>query len=158
MPSPLEIYLQNHEAAAQAGLDLFRRVASSQRRRPYGPELKTLLADIKADLASLREVMKRYDARPNPALAVALRLGERVGRLKPNGAVLQRAPLTDLVEIEGLLDAVHAKASGWQSLSAAAADPVETAEYEALLTRAQEQIAVLVGIHRQVAAKILDLN
>lgn len=158
MSSPLAIYLRNHEAAGQAGLDLARRVAGSHRRRPYAGDIDQLVDDIAADLRSLREVMRRYRVQPDPKLALALRLGERVGRLKPNGAYLRRAPLTDLIEIEGLLDAVRAKGAGWQALAAAAGDPVEVAEFERLLARADAQAAVLVGVHRQVAAKTLDLG
>ena len=39
MSTSVSVYLQNHEAAGQAGHDLFRRVASAQRRRAYGPDL-----------------------------------------------------------------------------------------------------------------------
>ena len=35
--TPLAIYLRNHEAAAQAGLDLFRRAASVSDTEPTGP-------------------------------------------------------------------------------------------------------------------------
>lgn len=157
MPTSLAIYLRNHEAAGQAGYDLVRRVASSHRRQPYASDLTQLVTDIHADLRSLQDVMRRHRVHPDPRLAVALRLGERLGRLKPNGAVLGRAPLTDLIEIEGLLDAVRAKAAGWQAL-AAAGDPIEAAEFETLLDRANAQAAVLVVIHRQVAAKVLDLG
>lgn len=154
--TPLAVYLRNHEAAAQAGSDLFRRVASSHRRQPYAAEIKQLAAEVQTDLRSLRDIMARHDVSPDPKLAVLLRVGERAGRLKPNGSLLRRSPLTDLVEIEGLLDAVRAKSAGWLALAAAGSAP-ETDEFEILLQRADEQIAVLTGIHHQLAARVLDL-
>ena len=46
MASSLEIYLQNHEAAAQAGSALFHRAAVNQGSREYGDELRALAADV----------------------------------------------------------------------------------------------------------------
>lgn len=156
MLSSLAIYLRYHEAAGQAGSDLFRRVVRSHRGQPYAPELQRLSGEIKADLQTLRALMRRFRVAPDLGLSLALRAGERVGRLKPNGTLLRRSPLTDLIEIEALLDAVRAKMAGWLAL-AAAGDPLVTPEFEALLARAEEQAAILTGIHHQVAARVLEL-
>src|SRR6476661_7297512 len=121
MPTPLAIYLRNHEAAGRAGYALFRRASASRRRRPYGAELSELAGEVAEDLSSLQLVLRANGVQPDHVLGTALRIGERVGRLKPNGRILTRAPLSDLVEIEGLLNAVHAKGSGWQALKAAGA-------------------------------------
>ena len=155
MASMLEIYLQNHEAAAQAGHDLARRAAAGQRHKPYAAQLRTLAADVGQDRDRLRAIIAGAGLRPAPLLGLALRLGERVGRLKPNGRILRRSPLSDLFEVEALLDAVHAKRAGWQALAAAApatGDPDEIAD---LLHRADAQIAVLQGLHEQVASEVL---
>jgi hypothetical protein len=157
MASALEIYLQNHEAAAQAGRDLFRRTAANQRDRPYGAELRALADDIQADFDRLRALMRAAGCRPNPALAVALRLGERLGRLKPNGRILRRSPLTDLIEVEALHDAVQAKRAGWIALTAAEPDRREAAELDDLRHRADDQIERLLAVHRGVAARVLAL-
>ena len=50
----LAIYLRNHDAAAQAGVELFRRAERSQRDRPYGPELAELRAEVEQDARMLR--------------------------------------------------------------------------------------------------------
>ncbi len=52
--SPLAIYLRNHEAAASAGYDLFRRASSNQRKKPYAAELTELAAEVRDDLGALR--------------------------------------------------------------------------------------------------------
>ena len=119
MTSPLAIYLRNHEAAARASFDLFQRVARSQRSGPYGSTLAALRDDVGRDLTSLQGLMRDLGVAPDPLLGVGLRLGERLGRLKPNGGLVRRQPLTDLVEIEALADAVHAKLAGWRALAAA---------------------------------------
>lgn len=153
--SALEIYLQNHEAAARAGVDLSRRAAFNQRRQAHGPELRSLRQAIEEDRSRLRAIMSAVQVRPNPVLAVALQMGERVARLKPNGRVLRRSPLSDLIEIEGLIDAVTAKRTGWLALAAARL-PADVADQVAqLITRADDQLARLVPLHATVAASVL---
>ena len=71
---------------------------------------------------------------------LALRAGERVGRLKPNGHLVRRAPLSDLVEVEAGLDAVHAKACGWQALRAAPGLDAAVV-LDDLMRRAEDQLA-----------------
>jgi hypothetical protein len=157
VPSSLAIYLRNHEAAAQAGNDLFRRTVSNHRRKPYAEELRQLAAEAREDLVALRQLMRRAKVQPDLLLGVALRVGERAGRLKPNGHLIRRAPLSDLVEIEGLLDAVHAKAAGWRALAAARVDDHgQLFEVAALAERAEDQLARLSSIHQTVASAVLD--
>lgn len=153
--SALEIYLQNHEAAARAGVDLSRRTAFNQRRQAHGPELKSLREAIEEDRSRLRSIMSSLQVHPNPLLGVALQVGERVARLKPNGRVLRRSPLSDLIEVEGLIDAVTAKRTGWLALAAARL-PADVADQVAqLITRADEQLVRLAPIHATVAATVL---
>jgi hypothetical protein len=159
MPSSLEIYLQNHEAAAHAGSDFFRRTATNQRTREYGAELSGLATQIKEDHYRLRSIMNRVGVRPNVPLGLALRVGERLGRLKPNGRLLRRAPLSDLIEIEGLLDAVSAKRAGWQAL--ATVDPahgVSPDEIDELITRADDQLRQIRILHTRAASQVFTDN
>ena len=152
---PLAIYLRNHEAAAQAGRDLFRRTAANQRDRPYAGELAQLATEIEQDLESLRAIMRAVRVSPDLVQGLALRVGERVGRLKPNGSLLGRAPLSDLIEVEGMLDAVRAKAAGWLALAQVPEpDWGEAADTQALYERALDQAERLQEIHRIAAARL----
>lgn len=151
----LAIYLRNHYAGAQAGKELFRRAERNQRDRPYGAELTALRADVEEDDRALRVVLDAEGVAPDRPQAVLLQLGERVGRLKPNGSLLQRAPLSDLIEVEAMLDAVRAKAAGWQALAAIPASrwraEVDPQEY---YDRAMGQADRLSAIHREVATRL----
>jgi PHD/YefM family antitoxin component YafN of YafNO toxin-antitoxin module len=152
---PLAIYLRNHEAAGQAGRDLFRRTAANQRDRPYADELAELSTEVEQDLETLHAIMRAVRVSPDLVQGLALRLGERIGRLKPNGSLLRRAPLSDLIEIEGLLDAVRAKAAGWQALvQVPAPDWSEAADTQVLYERALNQAERLAEIHRAAAARV----
>ena len=89
-----------------------------------------------------------------------MRAGERFARLKPNGRILSRAPLSDLIEIEGLLDAVRAKCAGWHALLANRAgllqqQRIDPTEVDNLRLRAKTQIEILIGVHAEVAARVL---
>ena len=64
----LAIYLRNHEAAAQAGRDLFRRTAAGQRNRPYASELAELATEVDQDLESLHAIMRTVRVSPDPCL------------------------------------------------------------------------------------------
>jgi hypothetical protein len=157
MPTQLAIYLRNHEAAARAGYDLFRRASANQRRRPYGAELAELAGEVAEDLSSLQLVLRANGVQPDLVLGTALRIGERVGRLKPNGRILTRAPLSDLIEVEGLLNAVHAKGSGWQALAAAGPTVHDGGQdFDQLFKRAENQRDRLARLHATVAARVLS--
>ena len=159
MASSLEIYLQNHEAAAQAGSDFFRRTAANQRSRAYGDELRALAAEVKEDHRRLRAIMNKVGVRPNVPFGLALRLGERIGRMKPNGRLIRRAPLSDLIEIEGLLDAVAAKRAGWQALASVESTPgIDPGEIDELLTRADDQLSQLSALHARASTEVLSGN
>ena len=150
----LAIYLRNHEAAASAGTDLFARMAASQRRRAWGPELIAVGAEVEEDLRTLRGLLRSLGVRPDPVSSLALRAGERVGRLKPNGRLVRRSPLSDLVEVEAGLDALHAKAAGWAALRVVPglAAPVDLDDLE---RRAESQVARVRAVHATVAAAVL---
>jgi hypothetical protein len=149
------IYLRNHEAAAQAGRDLFRRTAANQRDRPYAGELTELVTEIEEDLQTLRAIMRAVRVSPDLVQGLALRVGERVGRLKPNGQLLRRSPLSDLIEVEALVVAVRAKSAGWQALSGVPApDWSDVADTQMLYERALDQAERLNAIHREVAGRV----
>jgi len=150
----LAIYLRDHAAAARGGADLFQRMRRSQGRHPWGRELESLAAEVLEDLRSLERLMQDWDVTPDPWTTLAVRVGERVGRLKPNGRVLRRSPLSDLLEVEAGLDAVHAKAAGWEALRAAGTPPTEV-DLDELARRAADQVVRLTRVHASVAAATL---
>jgi hypothetical protein len=98
----LTIYLQDHYAGATAGSRLFRRVAGSHSDPRVRQVVGALAAQVEKDQRSLAKIMRSLKirhSRPKEGLAWG---AEKLGRLKPNGTVLRRSPLTDVVELEGL--------------------------------------------------------
>lgn len=146
-------YLQHHWAGAVAGTRLFHRVARGHSDPRVAAEVRELAAEIETDRESLRTIMRSMDIEPSMVGTVAASAAELVGRLKPNGSLLHRTPLTDVVELEALRDAVTAKRNGWQLLQAVAEDE-RRLDHELLTEledRADEQLLVLQRLHLSVA-------
>ncbi|MFC7431666.1 MULTISPECIES: hypothetical protein [unclassified Agrococcus] len=151
---PTAVYLRDHEMGAQAGMRGFARAASSQRSRPWGRDLAHLAVQVREDLRTEQRILRRLRVRRNHLAAPAAALGERLGRLKGNGAVLRRSPTTDLVELEGLLMMVHGKRAGWRSLETAGGVP--GFDMGALVARADAQTRRLQAMHDQAAAVLRE--
>jgi hypothetical protein len=113
-------YLQAHFAGACAGADLFERSANGQNDREVGQVLREIHSQVVDERETLRTIMADLGIDQNRILTLAARAGERLGRLKPNGSLTKRTPLTDLVEAEALRDAVAGKIAGWDALLAVA--------------------------------------
>lgn len=152
--SDVHVHLRNHWTAATGAVDFAARVANSHRGERVGPDLADVAAQVSEDRRSLREVMRAVDARTGVALPLAARVGERIGRLKPNGHLLTRSPVTDVLELEALRGATCLKGAGWDTLLAfAPAEPrLPVALIERLRARADEQGRILSRVQVQLAA------
>src|SRR5690349_6467802 len=94
----LPIYLNDHLAGANAGRDLARRAAHSNQGTELGDFLDWLAGEVEADRAQLVDVMERLDVSRDPLKAGAGWLAEKLGRLKPNGRLLEYSPLSRVIE------------------------------------------------------------
>lgn len=160
MTDLLGVYVRNHLAAGRGGLDLFRRAAGSAAGTFTGAELAALADDVDADVQSLIAIADVLGVAENKPFGLAARVGERIGRLKPNGSFLRRSPLTHLMELEGLLDAVAAKLAGWDALLCATGPRIEPARnrLEDLRTRALDQRSRLDELHSDAAARLFGMR
>jgi hypothetical protein len=152
---PLHIYLNDHLAGSTAGLELFRRAtsAASGERRTV---LERLTREVSQDREALLAIMAALDVPVRHYKVVAGWLSEKIARVKPNGHVLSRSPLSDLVEIEALLLGVRGKASGWQALKVLAArdDRLDETRLDELIARADAQSGTLESLRRQSAVAV----
>jgi hypothetical protein len=138
----LETYLQDHRAGAAMGSDLAHRLAEENVGTPYEDFLLGLAQEIDGDVELLEQVMDRFGV-SKPALKIAgAKIGEKLGRLKPNEQLTGYSPLSRVLEIEGLRGGVQAKQGLWDSLAELAKhddrlDPEQMAELQA---KAQKQL------------------
>ena len=138
----LETYLQDHRAGAAMGSDLAHRLAEENAGTPYEDFLVGLAQEIDGDVEMLEQVMGRFGI-STPALKIAgAKVGEKLGRLKPNEQLTGYSPLSRVLELEGLRGGVQAKQGLWDSLREVAEhddrlDPEQMAELQA---KAQKQL------------------
>jgi len=155
-PALLGIYLNDHLAGGTAGLELARRAAHAQRDTPAGPTLDRLAREIAEDKEALVEIMATLGVPVRRYKTYAAWVAEKVGRVKPNGHLFDRSPLSSLLEIETLRLGVEGKASLWRTLA-------EVAEHEprldrdrltALMHRAEEQAKLLESMRVDTSAEV----
>ncbi|MFJ6793558.1 hypothetical protein [Streptomyces sp. NPDC091268] len=152
----LAIYLNDHLTGAASGVELLRRAARAHQGTALGPPLAALAREAFQDRQSLRRVMTELQV---PEMRGRMALGwlaEKAGRLKLNGRVVSRSPLSDVIELEGLRLGVEAKACAWRSLLAlAATEPrIDAARIRELLGRAERQIRTLESLRGDRAAEV----
>jgi hypothetical protein len=149
-------YLNDHLAAATAGVELIRRAAGSH-DGDRGAQLQVLADEIAEDREALRDIMKRLDVAESTVKKAAGWLGEKAGRLKPNDHLVTRSPLSDVLEIEMLRAGTAARICGLQVLRAVAVEDgrLSREELEGLIERADRQAEQLYKIHIQLAQENL---
>jgi hypothetical protein len=155
-PRSLATYLNDHLAMATAGIELLRRASGSHPGR-RAEELTRLRDEARSDLESLRSLMRRLEVPESRPMAALGWLGEKAGRLKPNGYLLRRSPLADVIELEALRAAVQGRLACWQVLRALVVtdERVSVAELETLIERAEDQADRLYALHLQAVRERL---
>jgi hypothetical protein len=119
----LTIYLNDHLAGVITGRELARRMLSGavdDERRALASDLAEHFLDSEHELERLivetgsrRSLLKGW-------LAWAT---EKAGRLKLNGHITSRSPLSDLVELEGIMVLLEYEQGLWRSLQQLASPP-----------------------------------
>ena len=136
----LGIYLNDHLMGATAGLELFRRAAANL------PEVAPLVQEIEQDRESLLSMIGAVGSHPDQLKVVAGWVSEKLGRLKLNGHLLDRSPLSDLVELEGLTLGVRGKLGLWRLLLELGDPRIDRTELERLAERAERQLEQLEAL------------
>src|SRR4029078_982227 len=90
----LGIYLNDHLAGATAGVELAKRAAREHAATELGPFLGTLAREVEEHREALRTLMREVGIREQRAKVALGWTAEKLGRLKLNGHVLSRSPLT----------------------------------------------------------------
>ncbi len=113
---PLAIYLNDHLAGATGGVELIRRIAGESRNTVVEPATRRLATEIAADREALTRIMGDLGIGIDRVRVTLGWLGEKAARLKTNGRVLTRSPLSLLLEIEAMRLGVEGKICLWGSL------------------------------------------
>jgi hypothetical protein len=153
----LAIYLQDHLAGATGGVELARRAAGENEGTELGRFLARLATEIERDREALEGIMGRLGVGSDRLKNVAAWTGEKVGRLKLNGRILEYSPLSQVMELEGLIIGVNGKLALWRTLRGLAeqVDGLDPVEIDQLIARADGQLDGLREQHGRVAPAAL---
>jgi hypothetical protein len=154
----LGIYLNDHLAGATGGAELARRVAAARRGGEAGDALRRFAAEVAADRAALLKIMATLGVPVRAYKVCAGWIGEKAGRLKLNGRLLSRSPLSSLEELEMMCLGVTGKAAGWRTLRLLAdGDPrLDRGHLDELIARAERQLGVLEDLRVRAARAALE--
>jgi hypothetical protein len=158
--SLLGIYLNDHLAGATAGTELARRMAASGHLVDPQGTLPRLASEIAEDRAALLEMMAALGIPVRTYKVYAAWVGEKAGRLKPNGHLRTRSPLSNLEELEMLRLGVEGKAAGWRTLRVAADEDSRLAasRLDELIARARGQADLLEDLRVGAAAQVVEAD
>ena len=156
----LGIYLNDHLAGATGGLELARRVAASHRGPGAGATVQRLAAEVAQDRAALEDIMTALGIPVRCYKVCAAWIGEKAARLKLNGYLLARSPLSSLEELEMLRLGVEGKAAGWRTLRVLAEvdKRLDSAWLDELISRARRQADLLEELRVRAAGQIIGMG
>ncbi len=139
----LSVYLNDHLAGASGGIELARRAARRHGRDRSA--LNDIAREIDEDRSELLAIMAALDVPVRKYKRAATWALEKLGRLKLNGRIFRRSPVSDVLEVEALRLAVEGKAAGWLLLRRLAEqdDRLDPDKLDRLIERAARQAEVL---------------
>lgn len=144
----LAIYLNDHLAGATLGVELARRLRSSnQGDAEFGQPLAQLCAEIEADQRTLLRLLERQGVSPDPVKPVLAKVAERLGRLKLNGRLRGYSPLSRVLELEVLSGMVGGKLQLWNALEQSFGETLDGIDFHDLAARADSQGQRLEDLH-----------
>ena len=154
----LGIYLNDHLAGATAGAELARRMARTHRAQGQGGRLKGLAVEVAQDRAALAGMMKTLGVPVRAYKVCAAGAGEKAGRMKFNGRLLSRSPISDLEELELMRLGVEGKAAGWRTLRALADTDkrLDPGHLDELISRARRQADLLEELRAQAVGQVIS--
>jgi hypothetical protein len=150
----LSVYLNDHLAGATAGTDRVRYLARSCRGTDLGPTLEAIAGEIAKDRRSLTDLLHRLHIPARRYKICAGWAAEKLGRLKANGRMVRRSPLSTVIELEMLRVGVTGKIACWEALRQLAEtdERLDPDVLDDLLRRGHRQLNALEELHREQAA------
>jgi len=152
----LAIYLNDHLAGATLGVELARRLRSSnQGDAEFGEPLGQLCSEIEEDLRTLERLMERLGVGRDPVKPMLAKVAEKLGRLKLNGRIRGYSPLSRVLELEFLSGMVGGKLQLWNALEQSYGESLDGFDFHDLAARADSQGQRLEDLHLAAAQRTL---
>ncbi len=151
----LAIYLRDHRAGAAAGIRAAERLRDHG-DPPFRQPMTVLAREIAEDRDDLDRIMSDLGVTPSRLKAALAAAGSQLGRLKLNGRLARRAPLSDVLELEALGAGVMAKRDLWLALGVVepTIPELDADRLVRLQQRAVDQLARIGELHSAAAAAL----
>jgi UDP-glucose 4-epimerase len=152
----MSLYLSDHLTGATAGVNRIERMAADFVDTPVYSELATLADAIRANRELLRNIIDDLGFARRPYRQAAAWAAERVGRLKFNGRVIERSPMTMLLETELMRSGVQGQVGLWETLQEHAGDlGLDTEVFGRLIEDTHGMLATLDRVHAYARSRAL---
>lgn len=152
----LAIYLNDHLAGAALGVELARRLRSSNSGDPeFGQPLARVCGEIEEDRETLIRLTERLDVKRDQIKPALAKVAERLGRLKPNGHLRGYSPLSRVLELEVLASGIGGKMQLWNALEESFGDSLDGFDFHALAERADRQGQEVEDLHLAAVKRTL---
>jgi hypothetical protein len=152
----LAIYLNDHLAGSTTAIELIGRAKGEHEGTELGTFLTGLGREIEADRDTLKATMAEHGVAIQRPKLVAAWVAEKAGRLKFNGHLLRRSPLTPFVELETLAVGIHGKLLLWRALQAAGWESAAGSPLGDLIARAERQHDAVERHRREAGGSALS--
>lgn len=144
----LNLYLSDHLTGASAGISRIGRMVQDFLDTPVFAPLSEIAEEIRSEHRFLEQLIHDLGFKQLPHRQAAAWAGEHLGRLKNNGRLLSRSPMTMVLEIELMRSAVIGKRGGWQTLHDNAEDlGLDPQVFAELAENALRQAQTLEEVH-----------
>lgn len=154
----LHLYVDDHRAGATAGLELAERMRDENADTTFGDPLAEIAAEIAEDAQTLDRLADRYGIQRHRIKQLGAAVGERLGRLVPNGRATGYSPLSRVLELEGLMSGVDAKRNLWRTLQLGGARAEDGSDLAVLEARATDQHRRLSELHLRAAREAFTIS
>lgn len=155
----VQLYLSDHLTGATAGADRITRMADLYIDTPVFAQLSDLADEIRTERDFLENLINDLGLKQMPYRQAVATAGEKLARLKGNGRVVSRSPMTMLLETELMRGAVIGKKGGWETLREHAGDlGLDPAIFTELVDNSDAQAAMLDEVHAYARSRALREN
>ncbi|QCB93750.1 hypothetical protein [Cellulomonas shaoxiangyii] len=143
----LTTYIEDHVAGATGVISRLERLSRVEELGVMREPLGRLAAELREERAAHLATARALELSLSRVKRVGALVGERVARLKPNGRVAGRSPLSLVLELEVVRSGLEGKRMGWLTLREHAdALGLDEARIEHFITRSRDQADRIEGL------------
>lgn len=152
----ISLYLSDHLTGATAGTNRIERMAADFVDTPVYADLAGLAEGIRANREFLRNLIDDLGFARRPYRQAAAWAAERVGRLKLNGRVIERSPMTMLLETELMRSGVQGQVGLWETLHEHAGElGLDREVFSRLIEDTHRMLETLEKVHAYARSRAL---